>query len=255
MRRPLRLAVAAALATTFVLAACMPTPPADPKARATEIAGQVMDALGGQRAWDGLRGLRWSFGVSVNDSVKSERRHSWDKSTGQHRVEGVNRAGQEFVIFHTVGDTTQGSAWVDGVAIEGDSLHKLVKRAEALWINDTYWMLMPYKLRDPGVTLAWAGDTTIAQQHFDRLALSFDNVGMTPGDRYWVWVERNSRRVTRWDMVLQGAPPEPRSYTWEGWEQKDGLWFPASHKADSTNIFTNRVEVVKEFPATEFTQP
>ncbi len=253
MRTP-RVAVLAALAL-LVVASCMPAPPADPKVRAEQIADQVMDALGGKRAWDGLRGLRWSFGVSVNDSVKSERRHAWDRTTGQHRVEGVNRAGQKYVIFHTVGDTTQGAAWVDGVAIEGDSLHKLVKRAEALWINDTYWMLMPYKLRDPGVTLAWAGDTTLENHHYDRIALSFANVGMTPGDHYWVWVDRSDRRVTRWDMVLEGDTPPPATYSWEGWEQHEGLWFPTAHRRDSTNIFTNKVETVQAFSATEFEKP
>jgi hypothetical protein len=243
------------IAAAAAFSACTPAPTADPKVRAEQIAGQVMDALGGQRAWDALPGLRWSFGVSQNDTIRSERRHSWNKQTGQHRVEGVNRAGQKFVIFHAVGDTTQGRAWVDGVAIEGDSLHKLVKRAEALWINDTYWMLMPYKLRDPGVTLTWAGDTTIDQHTFDRLALSFANVGMTPGDQYWVWVDRLDRRVKRWDMVLEGDVPPPATYTWEDWAQTDGLWFPASHRKDATNIFTNKVEVVREFAATEFEQP
>lgn len=242
--------VAAAL--TF---SCTAAPPADPQQRAEQIASGVMDALGGQRAWDGLQGLRWTFAVTVNDSVRNERRHSWEKPTGRHRVEGLTRAGQKFVVLHTVGDTTQGRAWVDGTPIEGDSLHKLVKRAEAMWVNDTYWMLMPYKLRDPGVTLSWAGDTTVERRTYDRLALSFDQVGLTPGDRYWVWVDRTDRRVKRWDMVLQGNAPPPVSYTWEGWEQNEGLWFPAAHRRDSLNIATHPVEVVREFPAAEFEQP
>jgi len=43
-------------------------------------------------------------------------------------------------------------------AIEGDSLTKLMASAKRMWTNDTYWMLMPYKLRDPGVILKYDGE-------------------------------------------------------------------------------------------------
>lgn len=224
-------------------------------ARAVAIANQVMDALGGKKQWDALPGLRWTFGSQVGDTVRSSRRHAWNKLTGQHRVDGVNRLGQTFTFIHTVGDTNSGKAWMNGTAIEGDSLHKLIKRAEAVWINDTYWMLMPYKLRDPGVTLGYAGDTTFAGATFDRLALSFGEVGMTPGDHYWVYVDRADHRVKQWEMVLEGDTPPPVRYTWGGWEQHEGLWFPTEHRRDSTNVFTNRIETVQSFPATEFEQP
>ena len=224
-------------------------------ASAVAIADQVMGSLGGKAAWDTLCGLRWSFGSMLGDSVRSSRRHAWDKRTGQHRVDGVNRQGQHYTFIHTLGDTTNGMAWMDGTRIEGDSLHKLIKRAYALWVNDSYWMLMPYKLRDPGVTLKNAGDTTIAGVAYERLALTFANVGLTPGDHYWVYVNRANHRVERWEMVLQGDAPPPEAYTWEGWQEHGGLWFPTSHRRDSIDVFTNRVEVVSSFGPAEFSQP
>ena len=225
----------------------------DPKAVA--IADQVMTSLGGKSRWDSLPGLRWTFGAMVGDSVRSSRRHAWDKLTGQHRVDGVNRMGQTFTFIHTLGDTTSGMAWVNGNRIEGDSLHKLIQRANALWVNDTYWMLMPYKLRDPGVTLRYAGDTTMAGKLYDRLALSFEHVGLTPGDRYWVYVNRADHRVEHWEMVLEGDQPPPVTYTWQGWELHDGLWFPTAHMRDSTDVFTNKIETVQSFAPSEFEQP
>src|SRR5262249_46356317 len=230
MSRPLRRAprkVALAIGLALLLAACSRYGAQDLRgsdASAVAVADQVMSTLGGHTAWDTLCGLRWSFGAMVGDSVRSTRRHAWDKRTGWHRVDGVNRMGQSFTIIHTIGDTTNGMAWVNGTRIEGDSLHKLIKRGYALWVNDSYWMLMPYKLRDPGVTLKDAGDTTLAGEAFQRLALSFDAVGLTPGDHYWVYVNRANHRVERWEMVLQGDQPPPEAYTWEGWERHDGLW-------------------------------
>jgi hypothetical protein len=228
------------------------TKASDPQA--VKIADQVMKSLGGKKRWDDLEGLRWTFGSSVGDTIRSTRRHAWNKHTNWHRVEGKTRAGQAYCFIHQVG-TDQGMAWMDGVAIEGDSLQKLLKRAQSLWINDTYWMLMPYKLRDPGVTLKYDGESKAGGVTYDKLALSFENVGETPGDRYWVYVNRGDHRVEKWEMVLQSDQPPPRAYTWEGWEQHDGLWFPTAHRQDKTNVFTNAVETVKGFGPTEFVAP
>jgi len=228
------------------------TKASDPKAVA--VADQVMKALGGKKRWDGLVGLRWTFGATVSDTVRSSRRHAWNKHTGWHRVEGKTRAGQSFCFIHQVG-TERGMAWMDGVAIEGDSLQKLLKRANSLWINDTYWMLMPYKHLDPGVTLGYEGEMREGGALYDKLALSFEKVGETPGDRYWVYVNREGHRVERWEMVLQGDQPPARAYSWEGWEQHGGLWFPTAHRQEKINMLTNAVETVKEFGPAEFAAP
>ena len=240
------------IAALIAAPALAEAPASDPKAVA--VADRVMKSLGGKKRWDALPGLRWTFGASVNDTVRNSRRHSWNKHSNWHRVEGKTRAGQSFCFVHKV-MTDEGRAWMDGVAIEGDSLQKLMKRANSLWINDTYWILMPYKLRDPGVTLKYEGETREGGAVFDKLALTFDNVGETPGDRYWVYVNRAVDRVERWEMVLQGDQPPAKGYSWEGWEEHDGLWFPTAHRQDKTVIFTNAVEAVKEFGPTEFTAP
>ncbi len=227
------------------------TPASDP--RAVAIADQVMQALGGKQAWDKLPGLRWTFEVSANDTLRPGRHHTWDKMTGWHRVTG-QRKGVPFDFAQRL-NTENGKAWMDAKPVEGDSLKKLMKMAQSMWINDSYWFLMPYKLRDPGVTLKYDGDTLIAGATCDRLALSFENVGDTPGDHYWVFVNRANHRVERWDMVLQGDTPPAKSYTWEGWEQHDGLWFPTAHRGDKVVIYTRNVETVSKFGGKEFASP
>jgi hypothetical protein len=233
--------------------------------RAVEIADRVMAALGGKERWDRLRYLRWTFEVAVNDTLRPGRRHAWDKHTGWHRVEGTTASGQPYCYIENLNDST-GMAWVNGNRIEGDSLKKLMRRAHGAWINDSYWFLMPYKLRDPGVTLKYEGDTTVAGNTYDRLALSFDQVGETPGDHYWIYVNRKDHRVESWEMVLEGDQPPPAHYTWEGWEQHAGLWFPTAHRdtmftsvaptdTNHVNVFTRDVEVVMHFPEGTFEKP
>jgi hypothetical protein len=241
----------AALAA-LVAAGCARTP--TPESKATAIADEVMRTLGGKAAWDRLPGLRWTFEVSVNDTMHPGRHHAWDKMSGWQRVEGRTRTGIPFCYIGNL-NSGEGRAWMDKNAIEGDSLQKLLKRSKSMWINDTYWMLMPYKLRDPGVHLAYDGDTVLAGITYDRLALSFENVGDTPGDRYWVYVNRASHFVERWDMVLQGDVPPAKTYTWEAWEQHDGLWFATAHRQEKTVIYTHDIETVSKFKDQEFSAP
>lgn len=240
-------------ALTLALVGCA-QPGARSGDRGAAIADQVMKNLGGKERWDSLRGIRWSFGSEVGDTIKNVRRHSWDKFTGWHRVEGKMRDGTPFLFIDNIG-TGEGRAWMNGNEIHGDSLKKLLTRAKSLWTNDTYWMLMPYKLRDPGVNLIYGGEVKDPAGSWDKLAMTFDQVGETPGDHYWVYVNRGTKRVDKWDMVLEGDPPPPVSYTWEGWEQHGGLWFATAHRQGDRNVFTRDIETVSEFEPTEFSAP
>ena len=229
------------------------TAASDPKA--VHIANQVMAALGGKERWDKARYFRWTFEVSVNDTLRPGRRHLYDKYTGWHRVDGTNRAGQPFCYIENLNDST-GVAWVNGQPIEGDSLKKLMHAAHGQWINDSYWFLMPYKLRDPGVTLKYDGmvkDSTGAVE--DKVALSFDsNIGMTPGDLYWVYVDRKSHRIVRWDHQLQGNPPPPTPWSLDDWETHDGLWFATAHHNARRVVYTRVIDMAKPRP-NEFKAP
>ncbi len=229
--------------------------------RARETALRVLEELGGESRFAALPGLRWSFGSSVNDTVRSQRRHAWDRRSGWHKVEGAGRDGVPFRIAHVVGDSTRGWATLGTRVLSGDSLRLMLRRGQVMWTNDSYWFLMPYKLLDPGVMLADLGDTTLASGLHRRLGLSFARVGLTPGDRYTVFVDAATWRVTRWTYVLEGQQPPPVEWSWEGWQQHEGLWFPTRHHAPAgspragTVILTDAVQAVREFPAGEFRTP
>lgn len=251
MRRPCALALA--LAGTLSVEAGATAAPSDP--RAVEVADRVMAELGGRERWNDLRIVRWTFQPAAGDTLRPARRHAWDKHTGWHRVEGTNRAGQAYCAIANLNDST-GMAWVGGRPVEGDSLRMLIRSARAFWTNDSYWFLMPYKLRDPGVTLGYEGEVRDAAGTVcDRITLSFENVGLTPGDRYWVDVNRATHRIEGWEYVLQGTQPPPTRWTWEGWEEHGGLWFPTAHRTGNRAIFTRAVETAREPRPGEFTAP
>jgi hypothetical protein len=225
----------------------------DPKA--VQIADQVLRSLGGRERWNKLTGLRWTFQSGNRDTMRVSRRHAWNKTEGWHRMSGATRDGDEFLFLHRI-HTNEGSAWVDGNPVQGDSLAKLLQRANALWTNDSYWLLMPYQLRDSGVVLKYAGTERNGDTLYDKLAVSFDRPGGAQGDHYWVSVNRATRRIEKWEYVLEGEKPPAKAWTWEGWEQHDGLWFSTVKRGvNGLEVRTTAIETVDEFPPSEFVHP
>ncbi len=214
-RSPLLLCTALLLAVPGAFtapAAAAATAPSTPE----QLAQRVLDAMGGQKAWDGTRFLHFTFA--------GRRSHWWDRYDGRHRVEGKTKDGKSYVVLENV-QSKEGTAYLDGLKQEGESAAELLKLAYGTWVNDTYWLIMPYKLRDPGVHLALDGEETIDGTTYDKLAVSFDHVGLTPGDRYWAYVNRTTGMMDRWAFLLEDAKPGegPSPWAWTGWQRYGGI--------------------------------
>jgi hypothetical protein len=245
----------AAAPPATVLTAPPPEQGPDP---ARALAGQILEALGGARAWKATRFLRFDFAVEDKGKEVVRRAHTWDKWTGRYRLEGKNKEGQAFVVLMNV-NSKEGSAVVGGKPAAGEELKQLLERGYATWVNDTYWLLMPYKMLDPGVVLAMDGESKAAGAAWDKVRLSFDKVGLTPGDRYWAYVNRTTRLVDRWDYVLQSAKPgdAPTSWEWRGWKSYGGIKLAPErwNEKDQRKIHFPVLEVPEAVPDALFTTP
>jgi hypothetical protein len=198
-----------------------PTPVPTPDPKAVAIADRVLEALGGKDAWDKTRYLRFDFGVEREGKLQT-RAHTWDKWTGRYRLEAQTREGEPFVVLMNV-NTKEGKAWLKGQPADPEKEKDLVQRAYGAWINDTYWLIMPYKMKDPGVILQYDGEEKGEGATWDKVLLSFDNVGLTPRDKYWAFVNRETGLVDRWDFVLRGETTPPATFLWKGWTKKGGI--------------------------------
>ncbi len=244
------LALAALVATLLSLAPPAAAAVGEADERAAAVAAKAMAALGGEEAWAATRFV--SFGFA------GRRWHWWDRHTGRHRVEGTNQEGARYVVVQDVDDRT-GKAWVDGVEAEGEKAAELLENAYGAWINDTYWLLAPYKLRDPGVKLAWDREESLDGRAYDVLALSFQSVGLTPGDRYWVWIDRETGLMDRWAYVLENQPPDsdPTAWKWEGWERHGGIMLaPRRAQVGGERVLDlSPIAVPESIPDAVFTSP
>jgi len=167
--------------------------------KAIEIADMVMEAMGGREAWDNTRCIEWNFFGS--------RTLIWDKKSGKTRIDYHNEDQQAVINIQT----KEGKIRKDGVMITNpDSLSKYLERAYHVWINDSYWLLMPFKLKDSGVTLKYIGeDTTLNGNTAYKLQLTFEDVGVTPQNKYHVWIDKESNLVSQWAFFREFSMDEP----------------------------------------------
>jgi hypothetical protein len=191
--------------------------------RADRVGHELIAALGGESAWEKARQLTFDFVVEREGNRVVEFRHVWDRYTGDYRVTGTEKSGAPFAVYFNV-NTREGVAFSNGRPVEGDEKKRLLEMAYGRFINDTYWLLAPWKIFDPGVHRDYDGEKPGPDgAACDVLRLSFDNVGLTPKDLYWMWITRDGRRMVQWQYVLGGAQEEPTTALWEDWRTFGGI--------------------------------
>lgn len=184
----------------------------DPETRARLLAEQSFEAMGGRDAFAATRYFRFNF--------FGFRTHHWDSHSGDHRLEGKTRDGDSYVVLHNI-NSKKGSAWLNGEPLADDALGEWLERAYGAWVNDVYWLLMPYKLLDPGVNLTYDGEETLDGVVYDKVLLTFESVGLTPGDRYWAYLNRETGLMDRWAYFLEDwkEDQKPTQWLWTDWDR------------------------------------
>ena len=243
----------------LVLGSVLAAPPARAQAadsKAAAVADRVMEALGGADAWNKTRYLRFDFAVERDGKTVMRRAHTWDKWTGRYRLEASTREGEAYVVLLNI-NTKDGRAWLKGTELHGEEAAKYVEQGYAAWVNDTYWLLMPYKMKDPGVSLALDGEDKKGGEAWDKLRLTFDNVGLTPKDRYWAYVNRKTGLVDRWAYVLKGENKPPTTFTWQNWKKYGNVMLADDRRnpADGTRIYFPVLDVPGSLPDALFSAP
>lgn len=232
-----------------VMAACSPkSAPApkplpaaagsDPKALA--VADAVMKAMGGQQAWDETHYISWNF--------FGRRTLKWDKPSGMCRIEWANRPWKIILNLH---DGT-GQVSLGGVAqSHPDTLSKYLDIGKQVWINDSYWLVMPFKLKDPGVTLKYLGEVqTEAGTEADLIQMTFSGVGVTPDNKYHVWVDKVSHLVTQWAYFEKYTDEKPTLVNPWGDYQRYGKIMLSSSRGSRGSMAP--IEVLEQAPAGVF---
>ena len=199
--------------------------------KAIEIARATYESRGGDEGFGKAALITFRFVVEKDGTPSSDYQHVWDRKTGRYRLSGIQKDGQGFIAFFNVNDFSPGKPGQD-VYISGRRLDDFESSNHLKWmygrfINDTYWLLMPAKLLDPGVILKYEGESTdsTGQIHDIILASFQEGIGLTWEDRYWVYINRETHLMDRWEYLLMGSTEdEPRTVaTWTEWAPHGAL--------------------------------
>lgn len=185
------------LLTLFVAGSSLAqTKPAD------ELARRSFDVMAGA-AWEKARYFEFSFVVEHGKTQSSTAvPQRWDRTTGQYRVTGRDAKQNDFVVVMNV-ITKKGRAWLNGEEVHDSRLEETLALAYRRFLNDTYWLLMPLRMSDPGVLREAMGERT------DSCGRTWDVLKVTNGsDTSWAWINRDTGLVEEWDMRLPGVPAE-----------------------------------------------
>lgn len=181
---------------------------------ADSLAMRITLASGGLDAWDKLPVLRFDWAVQ-NDSAETFRRyHLWNKAADLYRVEWPVGEDSTLVAVFSPStfdpDAPTGQVAINGDTLSGDEKAEQLVSAHGRYINDSYWLLAPLKVLDPGVRRELAPDSGLGV-----LAMSFEGVGLTPGDRYWIESDPETGLMTGWTYVLQSSQDgTPTRWDW-----------------------------------------
>ncbi len=218
---------------------------ADSDARAMEIADAVMERLGGRENWDNTRYLSWTF--FQDDQV-------WDKFTGDFRYQK-----EDLVVLMNV-HTQEGRAWQGGEEVTDEAEREEHRKAAyRAWVNSGYWLLMPYKLKDSGVTLTYLGEgETEEGEPAEMLQLAFEEVGLTPQNKYHVYVNKETMLVDQWAYFPDAGDTEPRFVRpWKNWQQYGNIML-SDNRGEMQNGGTfelPNIGVYETLPRSVFTDP
>ena len=206
--------------------------------KAVEVADLVMNAMGGRQAWDDTRYLAWDF--------FGYRRLIWDKIDGNVRIDFPDSSVYLYNVF-----SDSGAVWQQQEQLtNADSLNKYLTRAKNIWINDSYWLVMPFKLKDSGVTLGYMDLQEAENGAVSHvLQLTFAGVGVTPQNKYLVYVDTATNLVNQWAYYRESNQDSADFVRpWGNYKQM-GKILLSDERGDSD---LSEVHVFDSLPATVF---
>ncbi|MEJ8801268.1 DUF6503 family protein [Pontibacter sp. H249] len=212
-------------------------------AKAKSIANKVMQSMGGEKSWNDTRYLAWTF----NDQYQV-----WDKHHNRFRWE------KDSLVAIIDTQTKDGKVYVAGQELQNpEEKQKLLERAYALWINNSYWLVMPFKLQDPGVALTHVGEeTTMDGAQADVLEMTFENVGLTPQNKYKLWVDKNTGLITQWAFYRNYNDAAPAfTRRWSDYQTYGSIKLASNRSNSQSDFNLTHIAAPKAVPEKVFNSP
>lgn len=184
------------IATYFVLN--KPLPKGTVGDKAEDLADKMLTTLN-KEAFDSLKYISFTF--------KGLHQHKWNLEANT-----VTVSWDSLDVFVNLNRPT-------------DSYDLIEYQAYEYFINDSFWLVAPFKVRDAGVIRS-----TVDVEDGEGLLVSYTSGGVTPGDSY-LWILDEDGFPKAWKLWTSIVPIGGVSFSWEDWETHQNTWICTRHKS------------------------
>ncbi len=191
------------LVFVFYLLMDKPLPNGTQGEEAERLADEMFDALN-KSGFDSLEHIAFTF--------KGIHSYEWNKEDKEVLVSWGNN---EVLL-----DLSQST----------DNYTMLEYKAYSFFINDSFWLIAPFKVRDQGVVRS-SVDTEIGR----GLLVTYTSGGITPGDSY-LWILDDNGFPIAWRLWTSNVPIGGLEFSWEEWSEYNEVWFCQLHQSSILNL-------------------
>jgi hypothetical protein len=186
---------------------------------------ELWKACGGDN-WSKVSEIDFSFVVEADGKQVASVAHRWNVAAGTDNVKWKDKEGKDHDATANLANPSK----------EGDEA-----KAYARWVNDSYWLLAPLKIRDKGVKVEAGGPKDMGGTSMETINLSFDSVGLTPTDRYVFYIDPQTKLPKAWDYIPEKG--EGLHATWEKFQNFGGLMLATEHNFNGKTIKLTDIKV------------
>jgi hypothetical protein len=191
------------------------------------VATDLWKASGGDN-WSKIKEIDFNFVVEQEGKQLFSAAHRWNVAAGTDSVKWKDKQGKDHDVMTNLTKP----------ATEGPE-----KEAYARWVNDSYWLLAPLKIRDQGVKVEAGGPKDLNGTSVETINLSFGNVGLTPTDRYVFYIDPQTKLPKAWDYIP--ASGDGLQATWEKYQNFGGLNLATEHNFNGKTIRLSDIKVTQ----------
>lgn len=189
-----------------------PLPSGIKSQNADALAQKMLTALN-YEAYLETRFLEWSF-------ANGKHHYRWDKEADTALV-----MWSDYVVSLDLKVAGKGRVAKDKIPLEGLEKEKLIKKATSFFNNDSFWLVAPFKVFDPGTerSIVSLKDGTQA------LLVTYTSGGDTPGDSYLWKLQPNGFPIS-FKMWVSIIPIGGIEASWDEWQvTESGAFLPSKH--------------------------
>lgn len=193
-----------------------------------QLATDLWKASGGEN-WAKVKEVHFTFVVENEGKPLFSAQHVWNVAAGTDEVKWKDKQGKDHQVTANLVAPTSDD--------EG-------KSAFARWVNDSYWLLAPLKIRDRGVKVEEGGPKDINGVSCKTVRLKFDKVGLTPTDQYIFYIDPKTKLPVAWDYIPESGTG--MQATWEKFQSFGGLNLATEHNFNGKTIKLADIKVVTD---------